>query len=349
MKRILVTGGCGYIGSHTCVELIKSGYEVIVIDNLINSYEFSLDLIKKITGVKPSFYHIDLSDKNQTTDFFNQIENIEGVIHFAALKAVGESVEKPLLYYRNNLDSLINLLDGMLLKRIKNIIFSSSCTVYGEPEQVPITENAPIVRAESPYGNTKQISEEILMDLCKTADINVVSLRYFNPAGAHESGLLGEMPRQAPKSLFPAITQSASGSLEKMYVHGSNYPTPDGTAIRDYFHVNDLAIAHIYAFEYLENYKDNNKFHVFNLGSERGYSVMEIINTFEKVNQVKVNYEIGPRRAGDVTEIYADSTKAKKQLGWQCSRSLEDMVKTAWLWEKNRQSIMNNYEENSGY
>jgi len=346
MKRILVTGGCGYIGSHTCAELISAGYKVIIIDNLSNSYSFIPQQIEKLTGVLPEFFQIDLKDKTATLDFFRSNQDIDGIIHFAAMKAVGESVEKPLIYYENNLMSLINILEGMEICKIENIIFSSSCTVYGEPLTSPISEDAPIVKAESPYGNTKQIAEEILTDFCKISNIKVVSLRYFNPAGAHHSGLLGELPLQEPKSLFPAVTRSASGSLDYMTVYGDDYPTPDGTAIRDYFHVSDLAIAHIKAFEFLNKYSGSDKFHVFNLGSEKGYSVLEIIRTFEAVNDVKVNFKIGERRAGDITKIYADSNKAMKYLGWKTIYKLEAMVRTAWQWELNRKVILEEYEKN---
>jgi len=333
LKKILVTGGCGYIGSHTCVELQQAGYEVVIIDNLVNSYQWITGQIRKITGKMPEFHHIDLREKNQVINFFRQNNDIAAVIHFAALKAVGESVEKPLLYYENNLLSLINLLEGMQAGQCKKIIFSSSCTVYGEPEQVPITEEAPVVKAASPYGNTKKVSEEILNDFIRVSDFEVVSLRYFNPVGAHPSGLLGEFPRQSPKALFPSLTQSCSGRIKEFYVHGNDYPTEDGTAIRDYFHVSDLAKAHVKAYEFLENNSEKDKFSVFNLGSEKGYSVMEIIRTFEAVNQVKVNYQIGPRRPGDISRIWADSSKAKRYLKWQTELTLEDMVKTAWEWE----------------
>lgn len=334
MKRILVTGGCGYIGSHTCVELFNAGYEVVIIDNLINSYDWILEQIERITGKRPYFYQIDLRNKTEVRNFFYHQPKIEAVIHFAALKAVGESVEKPLLYYENNIFSLINLLEGMEINHCNRMIFSSSCTVYGEPEYVPIREDAPVVKAQSPYGNSKKISEEILNDYVSVNNFQVISLRYFNPVGAHPSALLGEYPRQKPKALFPSITQVCSGRINEFFVHGNDYPTEDGTAIRDYFHVCDLAKAHIKAYEYLNSGKSLNKFEVFNLGSEKGYSVMEIIHTFEKVNNVKVNYKIGPRRPGDVSRIWADSGKAKQILGWELEYSLEDMVRTAWEWEK---------------
>jgi len=333
-NKILVTGGTGYIGSHTVVELLQKNYEVFIIDNLSNSYPWIIDNIEQICGNRPVFHNIDLRDKEKLREFFKNNPSIDGVIHFAAFKSVGESVEKPNLYYENNLMSLINLLDCAKEAGIFNFIFSSSCTVYGEPDQVPIPEEAPLKKASSPYGNTKRISEEILMDNCAISDIKVVSLRYFNPVGAHETGLIGELPLHPAQSLLPVITQTCIGKREKMQVHGNDYPTKDGTAIRDYFHVSDLAIAHINAFEYLINRKSKQSFSVFNLGSEKGYSVLEIINTFEQTNKVKVNYEMGPRRPGDIVRIWANSGNAKKVLGWKTERTLEDMVRSAWKWEK---------------
>jgi UDP-glucose 4-epimerase len=332
-EKILVTGGTGYIGSHTVVELLKRNYEVIVIDNLSNSYEWILDNIVKICGKCPEFYKIDLRNREEVIEFFQSQKGICGVIHFAAFKSVGESVQNPNMYYYNNLFSLINLVDGMLENQINRIIFSSSCTVYGEPINVPIDESAPLSKASSPYGNTKRISEEILFDNTMGGNLNVISLRYFNPVGAHESALIGELPLGEPQSLIPVITRTCIGKRDKMFVHGNDYPTPDGTAIRDYFHVSDLAVAHIKAFEYLKERKNNEAFTVFNLGSDEGYSVLEMIEKFEIINKVKVNYEMGPRRSGDIVRIYADSSKAKKELGWSLQNDLDDMVRSAWHWE----------------
>ncbi len=333
-KKILVTGGTGYIGSHTVVELQQAGYEVVVIDNLSNSYEWILDKVAEITGTRPVFYNFDLCHKDQLKSFFSENQDVLGVIHFAAFKAVGESCEKPNKYYYNNLVSLINLINCMREFDVNNLVFSSSCTVYGEPDKVPIAEDAPIKKAESPYGNTKQISEEIISDNSKVSNLNAVALRYFNPVGAHPSSLIGELPINKPQSLMPVITQTCIGKQEKFFVHGNDYPTPDGTPIRDYFHVVDLAKAHVLAINYLVEGRNKEQVTYINLGSEKGYSVLEAINEFERVNKVKPNYEIGPRRAGDVIRVFADSTKAKNELGWQAEKTLEDMVRDAWNWEQ---------------
>jgi len=331
--KILVTGGTGYIGSHTVVELIQSGYEVIIADSLINSDIDVLNGIEEINGIRPHFEKIDLADRTTTLDFFSRHKEIKAVIHFAALKAVGESVEKPLLYYRNNLDSLMNVLEGMNENNINNIVFSSSCTVYGQPNILPVTEETPIRKAESPYGNTKQIAEEIIADYCKTVALNCISLRYFNPIGAHESGIIGERPQGIPNNLIPYVTQTALGKRECLNVFGKDYNTHDGTAIRDYIHVSDLAIAHVLALKYLFNSKQYGNIEYFNLGTGTGYSVLDIINTFEKVNDLKLNYQFKDRRKGDIEKIWADPAKIINKLGWKATRSLDDMMRTAWKFE----------------
>jgi UDP-glucose 4-epimerase len=332
-QKVLVTGGTGYIGSHTVVELQKAGYDVVIIDNLITSYRFIVDNISKITGVLPDFHQIDLCDLKKVRAFFLQNNDIIAVVHFAAFKLVGESVEFPNKYYYNNTVSLINLIEGMKLANIVNLVFSSSCTVYGQPEMVPVTENFPVVKAESPYGNTKQICEDIISDNVKISELKAISLRYFNPIGAHESGLLGELPINKPNNLMPVITQTANGKLDRLVIHGNDYPTPDGTAIRDYFHVSDLAKAHVMALEYLSERKNKHPYSIFNLGSDKGYSVLEVVRTFEMETGVKLNYEFGRRRPGDVIKIWADSTLAFKELGWKTMKSLAEMVTSAWKWE----------------
>ena len=331
--KILVTGGTGYIGSHTVVELIQFGYEVIIVDSLINSDIDVLNSIEEITGIQPLFEKIDLADHKTTLDFFSKHKDIKAVIHFAALKAVGESVEKPLLYYRNNLDSLMNVLEGMFENNINNIVFSSSCTVYGQPDILPVTEETPIKKAESPYGNTKQIAEEILSDHCKTTKLNCISLRYFNPIGAHESGIIGERPQGIPNNLIPYVTQTALGKRECLNVFGKDYNTHDGTAIRDYIHVSDLANAHVLALKYLFNSKHQGNIECFNLGTGTGYSVLDIIKTFEKVNNLKLNYQFKERRKGDIEKIWADPTKIINKLKWKATRNLDDMMRTAWKFE----------------
>jgi len=335
MQKILVTGGTGFIGSHTVVALIEAGFEATIIDDLSNSRLEVLDGIEKITGTKPDFYKLNLNSKEEVYDFFNRFPYFDGVIHFAALKAVGESVEKPLEYYSNNLGSLINLLENIKLKRLKNLVFSSSCTVYGQPDQLPVTENFPIKKAESPYGNTKIISEQIIEDLCKQKKLNSISLRYFNPIGAHPSALIGELPIGPPNNLIPVVTQTAIGKRDKVIVFGDDYPTVDGSCIRDYIHVTDLANAHVIALQRMVAGKQRTNYEVFNIGTGTGYSVLNVINTFEKVSGVKLNYEIGPRRQGDVVQIYADTSFANEELGWKATEDLESMVSSAWEWEQN--------------
>jgi UDP-glucose 4-epimerase len=332
--KILVTGGTGYIGSHTVVELQQKGYEVIIVDNLSNSSESVLSSIEKISGKKPVFEKIDLTDDAAIISLFEKHKQIKGVIHFAAFKAVGESVENPLKYYHNNLYSLINLLICMKKAKIKPLVFSSSCTVYGEPDSLPVTEKAPIKAALSPYGNTKQICEEIIKDTLKTSDLQTVLLRYFNPIGAHNSALIGELPIGVPNNLVPYITQTAIGKRELLNVYGNDYPTPDGTCIRDYIHVVDLAKAHVIAVDRLIENKNKSAFEIFNLGTGNGFSVLEVISTFEKVSGKKLNYKIVDRRSGDVAMIYSDCELANKELGWKAKLGLEEMLSSSWKWEQ---------------
>ncbi len=339
MKKILVTGGLGYIGSHTVVELQKSGYHVIIIDNLSNS---SLDVLEGITNISktpPAFERLDLRYKADVSDFFKRNQDIEGIIHFAASKAVGESVENPLLYYENNLSTLIYLLQECNAYGIKNFIFSSSCTVYGEPDSLPITEDAPIKEATSPYGNTKQISEEILKDTCAISTLKAIALRYFNPIGAHETAEIGELPAGVPQNLVPFITQTAAGLRKELSVFGDDYPTEDGSCVRDYIHVVDLAKAHVIGLQRLLSEKNKTQFEVFNLGTGRGSSVMEVVNSFEKTTSEKVNYKIVARRPGDVISVYADTKKANEILGWKAEKTMEDALKSAWKWEKKIRNI----------
>lgn len=331
--KILVTGGTGYIGSHTVVELQNKGYEVVIVDNLSNSDAEIVDNIEKITGIRPVFEEFDLTDREKTTDFFKKNRDIKGIIHFAAFKAVGESVQKPLMYYRNNLDSLVNILQGMLDNGIPNIVFSSSCTVYGQPDELPVSEKAPIKKAESPYGNTKQISEEILSDTIKTSNLNVIALRYFNPIGAHESTLIGELPIGVPNNLVPFITQTAIGLREQLSVFGDNYPTPDGTAIRDYIHVVDLAKAHVIAVDRMIKTNMKHQMEFFNLGTGNGYSVLEVIKSFEKVSGQKLNYRIVDRREGDITQVWANPDFSNEELGWKAEKGIDEMTLSAWKWE----------------
>ena len=332
MKKILVTGGLGFIGSHTVVELQQAGYEVIIIDNLYNSKIEVLESIIAITGVKPSYSNIDLRNKIAVEDFFKN-NTIEGVIHFAASKAVGESVKHPLLYYENNISTLVYLLKEMKKHKLSNFIFSSSCTVYGQADELPITENAPTKPAESPYGNTKQIGEEIIKESCKANGLKAIALRYFNPIGAHETALIGELPLGVPQNLIPFVTQTAAGIRKELSVFGDDYPTKDGTAVRDYIHVVDLAKAHIAALERL--LKNNNKkdFEVFNVGTGTGSSVLEVIQAFEKVSKTKLNYKIVGRREGDITSAYADTTLAKVELGWETEKTLDEALLAAWQWQ----------------
>ena len=335
MSKILVTGGTGYIGSHTAVELIREGFEVVIADNLSNSKIESLDGIEKITGVRPAFEQIDLRSKHKTGFLIKKHPDIEAIIHFAAYKAVGESVARPLKYYRNNLVSLINLLELMRQYSIPNMVFSSSCTVYGQPEKLPVTEDAPVQAASSPYGNTKQISEEIIRDTVAATDsVKCIALRYFNPIGAHPSALIGELPVGVPNNLVPFITQTAIGIREQLSVFGDDYNTPDGSCIRDYIHVVDLAKAHVTAVRRLLENKGKSNFEVFNLGTGRGVSVLELVRTFEQVAGLKLNYKIVGRRAGDTEQVWADTAYANSELGWKAQSTLEETLKSAWDWEK---------------
>lgn len=333
MKKILVTGGLGFIGSHTVVELQQEGFDVFIIDDLSNSKLEVLDNITEITGIKPKFFQLDLRVKQDVKNFFNE-NTIDGIIHFAAFKAVGESVENPLDYYENNIGSLVYLLQEMRDRNIDNFIFSSSCTVYGQADELPITENAPTKPAESPYGNTKQIGEEIIKESCMAYNMNAIALRYFNPIGAHDSIKIGELPLGVPQNLIPFITQTAASIREQLSVFGNDYPTLDGTAIRDYIHVVDLAKAHIAALRRLLNNKNKQKFEFFNIGTGKGSSVLEVINAFEKVTDKKLNYKIVARRAGDITAAYADTTIANKELNWKTEKSLEEALLSAWKWQK---------------
>lgn len=337
---ILVTGGTGYIGSHAAVELINEGYKVVIVDNLANSTTDSLDGIEKITGVRPAFEQFDLCDKALLEEFFGKYPLLKAIIHFAAYKAVGESVEQPLKYYRNNLVSLMNLLECMEQFKVPSIVFSSSCTVYGQPKELPVTESAPILPAESPYGNTKQICEEILRDTVRSMPaLQVISLRYFNPIGAHPTALIGELPRGVPNNLIPLVTQTAAGFRGELKIFGNDYPTPDGFAVRDYINVTDLAKAHVKAISRLLDHQNEAGFEFFNLGTGRGTSVLEMVKTFEKVTGVPVNYKIVGRRAGDIVAVWADTTKANLVLGWKAGISLEDTLLSAWNWEKKLQGI----------
>jgi UDP-glucose 4-epimerase len=334
-KKILVTGGCGYIGSHTVVELIENNFEVLIIDDFSNSNKETITNIQKITGVKPTFYACDLKEIHTVQNILKENKDIEATIHFAAYKAVGESVAKPLLYYQNNLVSLINILITQLEIGVTNFIFSSSATVYGNPKTLPITEDNKTQRPFSPYGNTKKIAEEVLEDLSKAnKDSNIISLRYFNPIGAHKSGLIGELPNGIPNNLMPYITQTAIGLREKLSVYGNDYPTKDGTPIRDYIHVVDLAKAHVKALKRQLQNKQKENFEVFNLGTGKGYSVLEVIKTFEEVSKKKLNYEIVERRDGDVPKLYADAKLAEEKLEWKANKSLEEMIASAWQWEQ---------------
>ncbi|MGV6829574.1 MAG: UDP-glucose 4-epimerase GalE [Flavobacteriales bacterium] len=339
MKKILVTGGLGFIGSHTVVELQNNGFEVLIIDNLSNSSIVVLESISKITNKKPVFTKLDLRDKEAVISFFETYNDIGGIIHFAASKAVGESVENPLLYYENNINTLVYVLQACKKHKINNFIFSSSCTVYGEPDNLPITEEAPVKKATSPYGNTKQISEEIIYDLCLVSSLNAISLRYFNPIGAHDSAEIGELPLGIPLNLVPFITQTAAGIREQLSVFGNDYPTPDGSCIRDYIHVVDLAKAHVIALQRLINQNNESNFEVFNLGTGRGCSVLEVVHAFEKVTQQKLNYKIVERREGDVISVYADTQKANQILGWKTQKSMEEALASAWKWEKKIRGI----------
>ncbi|MGB5323498.1 UDP-glucose 4-epimerase GalE [Lutimonas sp.] len=334
MKRnkILVTGGLGFIGSHTVVELQKKGFDVVIIDDLSNTRIEVLDGITAITNIRPEFVQMDLKEKENVASFFKE-HSIDGVIHFAASKAVGESVEQPLKYYENNISTLVYLLKGMIENKVAHLIFSSSCTVYGQADELPITENAPVKKAESPYGNTKQIGEEIIQDVTKVEDLKAIALRYFNPIGAHESVQIGELPLGVPQNLIPFVTQTAAGIREELSVFGDDYPTPDGTAVRDYIHVVDLAKAHIVAMERLLAAKNRSKMEYFNLGTGTGSSVLDVINAFKKANGIDINYKIVARREGDITAAYANTELANKELGWKAELGLEEALASAWQWQ----------------
>ncbi len=333
MKKILVTGGLGYIGSHTVVELQQSGFEVIIIDDFCNSEIATLDRIEKITGIRPAFEEIDLKNRADVQNFFNR-HSVDGCIHFAALKKVGESQQLPLEYYDNNLNGLLNLLFEFREHQLDYFIFSSSCTVYGQADHMPIAENAPIKPAESAYGSTKQMCETILKDFTNVYQKNTILLRYFNPIGAHPSALIGELPLGVPNNLIPYITQAAAGIRKELLVFGHDYDTPDGTCIRDYIDVMDLAKAHVKALSRLLENKNTESLEVYNLGTGTGSSVLDIIKTFEDVNQVKVNYRFAPRRDGDITKAYADATLAREKLGWTAETPLAETLRTAWEWQK---------------
>jgi UDP-glucose 4-epimerase len=339
-RKVLVTGGTGYIGSHTVVELQAVGFEVLIIDDLSNSTAEVVDQIEKISGVRPGFEVFNLLDSERLHTFFVANPGIEAIIHFAAFKAVGESVERPLAYYRNNLVSLMNILDCMSEHKVPNLVFSSSCTVYGQPDQLPVTENTPKKDAESPYGNTKAISEELLRDVVKVnPEINAIALRYFNPIGAHPSALIGELPRGIPNNLVPFITQTAAGIREQLSIYGDDYNTLDGSCIRDYINVVDLAKAHVVAIDRLISHANKERYEFFNIGTGTGASVLEVVHTFEKATGVNVNYKIVARRAGDIEKIYADTTMANSVLGWKAQASLSDTLLSAWNWEKKIRNI----------
>lgn len=334
MKKILVTGGLGFIGSHTVVELQNEGFEVVIIDNLLNAEEKVIYGIEAISGKKPIFENLDLREKEAVKLFFKKYNDIAGVIHFAASKAVGESVENPLLYYENNINALVYILQELQAKTEANFIFSSSCTVYGQAEKMPITENASVQPAISPYGNTKQIGEEIIQDVAKVSNINAILLRYFNPIGAHPSAEIGELPIGVPQNLVPFITQTGIGLRKELSVFGSDYPTPDGTCIRDYIHVVDLAKAHVVALKRLIEKKNETAVEVFNVGTGKGSSVLEVIRSFEKVSGQKLPYKLVGRRKGDIIEAYADTQKANTILGWKAKSTLDEAIESAWKWEK---------------
>ena len=333
--KILVTGGLGFIGSHTVVELQNEGFEVVIIDDCSNASEKVLEGINAITGIMPLFAKIDLKDKEKVSDFFKRHDDIEGVIHFAASKAVGESVEKPLLYYENNIGTLVYILKELSKKQKSSFIFSSSCTVYGQADEMPITEDAPVKPAESPYGNTKQMGEEIIRDTCLVVPtLNAIALRYFNPMGAHPSAEIGELPIGVPQNLVPFITQTGVGLREELSVFGDDYPTEDGTCVRDYIYVVDLARAHVQALKRLLEGKNSKNYEVFNLGTGKGSSVLDAIQSFERVSGKKLNYKIVDRRPGDIISAYADTTKANEVLGWKSQFTLDEAMKSAWDWEQ---------------
>ena len=333
--KILLTGGLGFIGSHTAVELQQAGFEVVIVDNCSNSSEKVLSGIEAITGIAPIFEKFDLRDREKVRSFFGKYPDISGVIHFAASKAVGESVQEPLLYYENNLATLVYLLQELEKKEKASFIFSSSCTVYGQADKMPITEDAPVKPAESPYGNTKQIGEEILRDTCRVRpNLHVTSLRYFNPIGAHPSAQIGELPLGVPQNLVPFITQTGIGIREQLSVFGNDYPTPDGTCIRDYIHVVDLARAHVVALQRLVEGRNEKNYEVFNIGTGKGSSVLEVIESFERISGTPLNYKVVGRRDGDVITAFADTSKANEVLGWKAQSSLDEAMRSAWVWEQ---------------
>lgn len=334
MPTILVTGGCGYIGSHTIVDLIENGFDIISIDNNSRSTDYALNAIEKITKKKVKNYKVDLKNFDETQAVFQENLGIQGVIHFAAYKAVGESVHEPLNYYENNMFSLINLLKCVKEFDVPNFVFSSSCTVYGSPDSIPVTEQSPIKEAESPYGATKQMGERIIQDFTKAEDASAILLRYFNPVGAHPTALIGELPIGKPQNLVPAITQTAIGKLPKMFVYGTDYDTRDGSCVRDYIHVCDIAHAHTLALQYLIEKKNASKCDIFNLGTGNGVTVLEAIKTFETISGLKLNYEVGDRRPGDIVAIYANNNFAVQSLGWEILYDLKEMMRTAWAWEQ---------------
>lgn len=332
--KVIVTGGTGYIGSHTAVELIEKGFEVVIIDNLCNSQAFIIDRIEKITGIRPTFIKADLASIKEAHDAIKDHADAVGLIHFAALKSVSESVSKALHYYQNNNGSLLNILECMKTYNIPNLLFSSSCTVYGEPDVLPVTEETPQKQANTPYGITKQMGEQIIFDVVKSEEISAIALRYFNPIGAHDSALIGELPQGVPNNLMPYITQTAAGIREKLSVFGSDYNTPDGTAIRDYIHVVDLAKAHVIGIEKLVNQSTPHQYEIYNVGTGTGYSVLEVINSFERTSGLKLNYVLTDRREGDIEKIYAETSKANKVLGWKAEKTLDDMTRSHWAWEE---------------
>ena len=340
-QKVLVTGGTGYIGSHTIIDLIENGYEVVCVDNGSNSNTSSLAAVKDITGIDVPYYHLDLCELDGVKRIFTEHPDIKGVIHFAALKAVGESVEQPIRYFRNNLDSLINILDVATQNHVEALIFSSSCTVYGDVTHSPVTEETPLQEAASPYGRTKQMGEQMITDSLKNSSVKSILLRYFNPAGAHASAKLGESPVNPAQNLVPVITETAIGKRKEMTVFGDDYPTRDGSAIRDYIHVVDLAHAHTLALRYIFEGKQQVSTDVFNVGIGNGLSVLEIIHAFESQTGEKLNYKVGPRRAGDIMAIYSDYTKAKKLLGWEPKLDVNDIMRSAWAWEKERTGRQN--------
>ncbi|QZT35805.1 UDP-glucose 4-epimerase GalE [Halosquirtibacter xylanolyticus] len=340
-KQVLVTGGVGYIGSHTVVELQNEGFEVFIVDDLSNSNIEVLDRIEKITGIRPHFEQFDLCDRAKVQEYFQKHDGLEAIIHFAASKAVGESVEKPLLYYRNNLVSLMNLLEAMDQYNVPSIVFSSSCTVYGQPEVLPVTENAPVQEATSPYGNTKQMCEEILFDSISAfaGGVRGIALRYFNPIGAHASAEIGELPVGVPQNLVPYITQTGAGLREQLSIFGDDYDTADGTAVRDYIHVVDLAKAHVVAIRRLMEHNNKKPLEFFNIGTGNGLTVLQLVKAFEKVTGVKLNYKLVDRRAGDIEKVWADTTFANEELGWKAQSTVEETLASAWAWEKKIRNI----------